>query len=503
MMQGDGKVGHSRSTMPYGRTSAFVAIALAATAILLSQETQRRWLAGDSHIHSYWSPGYDRTKSPPEPVRGGDALYSTPQNARKAREFGLTWMVTTDHGGANHSKLNLTQAYEELKQSRQMVPDVFQFYGMELNMPAMDHHTLIIPRTDDEWKTLFNIESQFDSNETWPRDPSRNSEAAGFRALTFMNGLRDRPLMFANHPSRSAQEVGRYGLDEPREFRNNNDLAPHIYRGMEGAPGHQAGGLAADGSPKRDAEGRPTGNRGSYGNANARTFGGFDQMTAIVGGLWDALLGEERRFWIVATSDSHANFADDTRAGSDFWPGQFHKTYVWARRTAEDILEGLRAGRMFVVAGDLISELGVQVTSGRAAAGIGDTLRVAEGDAVRVTVTFRDPHTRNARGEQVSVKRVDLIVGQFTGAAANRNADRNETAKVVARFTSEAWSSEGDVHTITTTVPTPEGGGFIRVRGTSTTDLEPPMDQPGEDPWTDLWFYSNPVFVEIGIDGQP
>ena len=79
--------------MRNGRFVVFTAIALAAAAIVFAQETRRRWLAGDSHIHSYWSPGYDRTKQPPEPVQGGDALYPTPLNARKAREFGLSWMV--------------------------------------------------------------------------------------------------------------------------------------------------------------------------------------------------------------------------------------------------------------------------------------------------------------------------------------------------------------------------------------------------------------------------
>jgi hypothetical protein len=361
----------------------------------------------------------------------------------------------------------------------------------------MDHHTLIIPRTDDEWKTLFNIESQFDANEAWPSDPTRDSEAAGFRALAFMNGLERLPLMFANHPSRSAKGVGRYGEDEPREFRNNNDLAPDIYRGMEGGPGHQAGGLAPDGSPKRDAEGRPAGNRGAYGNVHARTFGGFDQMTAIVGGVWDALLGEGRRFWIVATSDSHANFADVTRSGSDFWPGQFHKTYVMARRSADDILDGLRAGRMFVVAGDLVSELDVQASAADAAAAVGETLRVKPSDVVRLTVTFRDPEGPNAHGDHPSVNRIDVIVGEFTGPASDRNGDRNDTTRVVARFTPDDWSSEGDVHLISTIVPRLEKGGYIRVRGTNTTDAEPSMDSPGENPWADLWFYSNPIFVEV------
>lgn len=35
------------------------------------------------------------------------------------------------------------------------------------------------------------------------------------------------------------------------------------------------------------------------------------------------------------------------------------------------------------------------------------------------------------------------------------------------------------------------------LRGTNTTELEPEPDARGEDPWQDLWFYSNPVFVEL------
>ncbi|MDE0839955.1 MAG: hypothetical protein OSB41_13010, partial [Kiritimatiellae bacterium] len=34
-----------------------------------------------------------------------------------------------------------------------------------------------------------------------------------------------------------------------------------------------------------------------------------------------------------------------------------------------------------------------------------------------------------------------------------------------------------------------------RVRGTNTKELEPTEDAAGENPWDDLWFYTNPVFV--------
>jgi len=41
----------------------------------------------------------------------------------------------------------------------------------------MDHHTLIVPRTDDEAEKLFDIERRFDANETWPVGPARRNEA--------------------------------------------------------------------------------------------------------------------------------------------------------------------------------------------------------------------------------------------------------------------------------------------------------------------------------------
>ena len=55
----------------------------------------------------------------------------------------------------------------------------------------------------------------------------------------------------------------------------------------------------------------------------ARTLGGFDRMTAIVGGFWDSLLGEGRRFWIVATSDSHVNYTEVRGAAVISGPASF------------------------------------------------------------------------------------------------------------------------------------------------------------------------------------
>ena len=190
-----------------------ILLAAAGWAALTAFQAEREWLAGDSHIHSHWSANYDDTKNPPEPITGVDGRYATPINAYRARMYGLAWMVTTDHGGPNHSKLNLTRAYAELKASREMVPEVLQFYGMELNMPAMDHHTLIIPHSAHEDSMLYDIESRFDSQDAWPRDPSRSQEAHAQRALEHMKTLPMLPVMFANHPSTIGHRCRRVWLE--------------------------------------------------------------------------------------------------------------------------------------------------------------------------------------------------------------------------------------------------------------------------------------------------
>ena len=111
-------------------TLAFLLLATSVVVVQCSRTTARQWLAGDSHIHSHWSASYEGPQTPPVPLKGGGAIYSTPQNAMMARRHGLAWMVTTDHGGPNHSKFNMTQAYPELQASREAVPEVLQFYGM-------------------------------------------------------------------------------------------------------------------------------------------------------------------------------------------------------------------------------------------------------------------------------------------------------------------------------------------------------------------------------------
>jgi hypothetical protein len=488
----------------YRSIAAFTFSALLATAAAAHEESapvadggKARWLAGDHHIHSRFSTGYDMKTTPPTPLVGEDAAYPIPMNAVMARRFGLSWMVATDHGGPNHSKVAHDHSYPELLIARQAVPEVVQFFGMELNSPSADHSSVIIPAGADEAARLREIESRYDANEVFPKDPARATEARMIDALRFMNTQSPKPVVMANHPSRSARGLGEYGLDTPAELRNWNDAAPDVAIGMEGSPGHQAAQqrrqrFAASADPASVDKGRP---RGGYGNYP--TMGGYDQMTARLGGFWDSMLGEGRKWWITANSDSHVHWSD---GGADFWPGEYSKTYVHAAKSHAAILDGLRKGRVFVTTGDLISALDVTatVTGTRQAAMTGETLVVPPGKTVRLTIAFRDPVAPNAHGDKPAVARVDLIRGQVTGPVADRSTDTNSTTRVEARFGPGQWRRAGAFFVIDYEIKGLGAHEYIRVRGTNTDQAEPLPDVQGESPWADLWFYSNPIFLKRG-----
>ncbi len=450
------------------------------------RETEARWLAGDHHIHSRYSVLHD-WDNPPAYSFGGDAIYPIPMNALMSRHFGLDWTVATDHGGPDHSKINFELAYPELQLSRAALPELIQFYGLELNTPAADHSSIIVPYTREESSVLRDLESRFDKYEKWTAEEmrERDQEERMIEALHAMDRLADKPVVIANHPARLAPGLGDYGITEPRELRNWNDAAPDVAVGMEGAPGHQAG-------PLRTEDPAP---RGWY--FDYPTMGGFDQMTARLGGLWDAMLGEGRRWWVTANSDAHEHYTEG--AGVNFWPGEYAKTYVHARKDHASILESLRRGRIFITTGDLVSELYVEAVDLNGATRpvqIGGTMTLSAPGEIDVRIRARDPQGSNHNGDSPEVARIDLIVGRVTGPGEDRTRDTNDSTTVVKRFSASDWRRRGEFldmnHTIDVSAPI-----YLRVRGTNTTELEPAVDPPDEDPWPDLWFYSNPVFVEI------
>ena len=238
----------------------------------------------------------------------------------------------------------------------------------------------------------------------------------------------------------------------------------------QGAPGHQAMALAPVITDQQQRV------RGAY--RAFHTMGGFDQMTAKLGGFWDSMLGEGRHWWITANSDSHQHY---TEGGVDFWPGEYSKTYVYAEKNYDSILSALRAGKVFVTTGDLVSELYLEVAHDNRSVTIGEEIRVSPGSEITVKIRLRDPETRNAAGENPHVNRVDLIVGEVTGKVEDRTANSNESTRVAQRFTSSTWTRKGEYLTMSYVFRV-QGPMYVRIRGTNTLELEPEQDPSAENP---------------------
>lgn len=453
-----------------------------ATGIDKTESKGRRWLAGDHHIHSLHSTYWDHSVNPPGPETAEDVRHSITMKALMAQYYGLKWIVSTDHGGRAHARISLEQAYPDLLRSREVLPRLFQFFGIELNTPGGDHNTVIMPRSQDEAERIFRLESKYDRKDTNDTVPERDDNRLMLEYLREASAQTPQPVVIANHVSLSAETGEPYGEVAPSELRSWNDEAPDIAVGMEGSPGHQASVFLNRTYP-----------RGLY--TKKPTAGGYDAMTAEVGHFWDSMLAEGRRWWITATSDSHKHW---TEGGVDFWPGEYSKTYVYAEESYEDILSGLRLGRVFTVTGDLISKLYVTAeTPEGASADIGGALEVKQGSVVTLIIRAVDPKGENHNGDTPDVKRIDLIMGEILGPFADQDAHANPTARVIRRFISRDWEKKGEIIIITLNLGALRTSSYIRVRGTNSDELEPEPDQVGEDPWQDLWFYSNPVFLVL------
>ncbi len=251
-----------------------------------------------------------------------------------------------------------------------------------------------------------------------------------------------------------------FNIEHLRDFHNT---APQIAFGFESMPGHQA-----------------EGNRGSYSRnaVGGGTYGGTGIYAAAIGGVWDALLGEGRRWFFFASSDYHnrGSFGpDQLESDADFFPGEYTKDYVAvdtdARRKRrffarsddkiqygpQEIVDGLRSGNSYVVNGDLIDKFAFVACIARGkglfdprrvliakealqgetfefpnCASMGQALEVRPGQDVIVHIVLRDPSGKNNSPysfanpslaqigmsqplDRPVLDHVDLIAGNVTG----------------------------------------------------------------------------------------
>ncbi|MBW8845068.1 MAG: hypothetical protein JF607_08870 [Burkholderiales bacterium] len=148
-----------------------------------------------------------------------------------------------------------------------------------------------------------------------------------------------------------------FNVEHLRDF---NNAAPAIAFGFESQPGHGASANRGEYQVKRNNIGGVL-----TDSVGGTTFGGTGVYAGIVGGVWDALLGEGRGYWFFASSDWHnrGQFGpDDRRSSQDFFPGEYQRTYVMARNGADKlrpqtIVDGLRTGNAWSTQGQLIDRL--------------------------------------------------------------------------------------------------------------------------------------------------
>ncbi|WP_329362808.1 PHP domain-containing protein [Streptomyces sp. NBC_01483] len=500
--------------------------AAAAPAYASSSTSGRRrdgflWLSGDHHIHTQYS---------------SDGKYRVGDQVRQGAAHGLDWMVITDHGSETHAKIGVDKVNPDIKEAREKYEDTLVFQGLEWNIPGAEHGTVFVHPGNNEVSVLKAFETSYDGAVKGASGSSPANEALAVAGLNFLAEQVQRrkvkdALMLANHPARR-------GVDSPHEIRGWRDATGsgrQIAVGFEGAPGHQAAGLATplgmgrargiyDNNPSADSF-------AGYPLESYRTWGGFDWMTATVGGLWDSLLAEGKPWWITANSDSHQVYTDAAVRGGpdsdftangkhtdpvyggkidltqgDYWPGQYSRTHVGADGFSyAAVMDGIRAGRVWVDHGQLISGLDARVAGGSRWATLGGALHVKKGQKVTLTVDIALADGPNWAGFVPKLARVDVIQGDVTGAVADKDTFTAPTAKVVQSY--EVNKSTGVVR-LSYSLGAVDRPVYVRLRGTdgnrSATGLMgaavdpagPAVDVVGDaDPWKDLWFYSNPVWV--------
>jgi hypothetical protein len=399
-----------------------------------SKEFEGMWLVGDHHMHTMASDGSHTMEYDVEHSKG------------------LDFIVVTNHGSSDNLA-KIEAEYQELLRLRKENPEMLIFYGFEWNVPSGEHATFIVEPGTRELDQIREFMLRFDEN----TNRNATKEVDAVRALAYAETMNPKPIVIMNHPSRK----GKYSLTELRAYDNAGTVAV----GFEGAPGHQA-------NPDRGSY--PAKEQGS-----SRTYGGYDIMSAKVGGYWDTMLSEGRRWFITSNSDFHEHHSEN---GDDFWPGEYSKTYVNAKeRSYKGIMDALRSGNYFAVSGDLIKSLDMSAESKADSATMGSTLKAERNSDITVKIRVEDGE-RNRNGKDPVLKQVQLI-SNVTG--------KPEIIKVFN------VSGNNESKGIEYTFENVQKNFYVRIRGSDTDETEPSEDPEGEDAWSDMWFYSNPIFIEV------
>lgn len=538
------------------------------------------YLAGDFHQHSLYTDG------------------SVPfmQVMQENANYGLDWWANSEHGGernrdgngnywddpaiypvnpilgdlefsGGHQEMWRWQSlrdfvYPDIQETRMVFPGKTVINGLEWNVPGHEHCSTAIHQDTDEATAISEFEYRFDRSDD---DTSRDGETSlldtsdhsnmlsktnedkddALLGVKWMQALVESGIGDAWIAPGHVERAWSYLIED---FRNWMDAGPDVAIGFEGAPGHQT-----------------SGDRGfSRGSLGGGTYGGTGFYVATIGGLWDGILAEGRKFTNFASSDFHSHWSV---GGSDFWPGEYQKNYTYINTRTEDkiqaVFDGNRSGNAWNVQGDLIDELEFTAKSKNQNAMMGETLNVKAGDLVKIKIKVHDPvganfcplDMDNPSLDQIGIfqplnmpvlDHIDMIAADITGNVPTTDADDvvatdyGTNAAVIKTFERHGSSDKDGYMTYVYTFQADESM-YVRLRGTNmpanvpfetdeaanpladslandniyaamdaaelegqlfadvTIATNSKLDEVAEA-YADLWFYSNPIFINVVED---
>lgn len=344
-------------------------------------------------------------------------------------------------------------------------------------------------------------------------------------------------------------------------LRDWNNTAPQVAFGMESMPGHQAASARGEYRAGFCGTGCDSVGVTTYGGTGiyaAKIGGVWDAMLGEGRNFFTFASSDFHQRGSFKSTDyqSTADFfpgeyqktyiAD--RPNANFRP--------------QDVLDGLRSGNAYYTQGDLVgSDLTFTakvVGKNNPPKTMGQTLIVKPGQDVEITLTVSDPAgTNNSKYtfdnpsllqlgihqpiNQPVLDHIDLIGGNVTGlipsSSPNYTNGTNPTTHLLGTYDSGSWTAAGTTRTIKYVIHNVQASQYIRARGTNLpvntpneTDAQGnPLNDPintsavidCSDPacpahltvvggqkkstfdvaaWSDLWFYTNPIFIRLQSD---
>lgn len=386
------------------------------------------WLKADTHVHTRYS----------------DGAHSLSEVVEEALARGVEVLAITDHGDRDRRGTS-DELFAELEAARQRHPRLILLAGLEWNVPphqGREHACVLLVPSGREQKILREFQVRFD-------DYGRSGEAPS--ALAALRWLHEQaatpaeaPVVFYNHPHRKRRQLG----EMLAELALWNRQQPQVAVGFEGGPGHQNATVP-----------------GHY-DAALPTVDRWDPAVEV-GGTWDVLLAQGLPVWgALATSDLHEAA---TRGRSDFWPGEFSETWLYApSRSGSGAIAALRAGTFFGVHGQIARQVQLEVVADglHRPAIPGEAIRVPQGTKLLVALRYEQTEV-DWQGAPNRIDELELIAVMPEGA---RSVVRQPPALAAT-----------PLHAV---VLAPPGGMMLRARGRRIMPEGP-----------DLLFYTNPIQI--------